>query len=70
FKRGTDMSELASVQWFAEKLRDRTMLGIAIETSALIRAGAIPVGTKLPAIRDLADTLGISPATVSEGTNW
>lgn len=60
------MSELASVQWFAEKLNDRTMRGIAIETSALIRAGAIPVGTKLPAIRDLAYTLGISPATVSE----
>jgi DNA-binding transcriptional MocR family regulator len=60
------MSELASVQWFAEKLSDRTMRGIAIETSALIRAGAIPVGTKLPAIRDLAYTLGISPATVSE----
>ncbi len=60
------MSETASVEWFAEKLSDRTMRGIAIETSALIRAGAIPVGTKLPAIRDLAFTLGISPATVSE----
>lgn len=60
------MSELASVQWFAEKLTDRTMRGIAVETSALIRAGAIPVGTKLPAIRDLAYALGISPATVSE----
>ena len=59
------MNEIASVQWFAEKLGDRTMRGIAIET-ALIRAGAIPVGTKLPAIRDLALTLGISPATVSE----
>jgi DNA-binding FadR family transcriptional regulator len=52
--------------WFAEKITDRTIRGIAIETSALIRAGALPVGTKLPAIRDLAFALGISPATISE----
>jgi len=37
-----------------------------LETSALIRAGALPVGTKLPPIRDLAFALGISPATLSE----
>ena len=37
-----------------------------METSALIRAGALPVGTKLPPIRDLAFALGISPATLSE----
>lgn len=60
------MYENASAQWFAEKLGDKTARGIAIETSALIRGGAIAVGTKLPPIRDLAFALGVSPATVSE----
>ena len=60
------MSEIRDANWFAEKLNDRTIRGLAIETSALIRAGALPVGTKLPAIRDLAFALGISPATISE----
>ncbi|MFJ6321896.1 MULTISPECIES: PLP-dependent aminotransferase family protein [unclassified Rhizobium] len=60
------MSENRDATWFAEKLNDRTIRGIALETSALIRAGALPVGTKLPPIRDLAFALGISPATLSE----
>ncbi len=60
------MSETRDAIWFAEKIADRTIRGIAIETSALIRAGALPVGTKLPPIRDLAFALGISPATISE----
>lgn len=65
-KNGAGMSENRDATWFAEKLTDRTIRGIAIETSALIRAGALPVGTKLPPIRDLAFALGISPATLSE----
>jgi DNA-binding transcriptional MocR family regulator len=60
------MTAVGSCEWFAEKLSERTMRGIAVETSALIRVGALPVGTKLPAIRDLAFVLGISPATISE----
>ncbi|MFP3589162.1 GntR family transcriptional regulator, partial [Paraburkholderia sp. SIMBA_055] len=32
----------------------------------IIRKGILPVGTKLPPVRDLAYTLGISPATISE----
>lgn len=60
------MSETRDANWFAEKLNDRSIRGIALETSALIRAGALPVGTKLPPIRDLAFALGISPATLSE----
>ena len=60
------MNEIRDADWFAQKLNDRTIRGIAIETSAFIRAGALPVGTKLPAIRDLAFALGISPATISE----
>lgn len=60
------MSDAFNSGWFAEKLSDRTIRGIALETSALIRAGALPVGAKLPPIRDLAFSLGVSPATISE----
>jgi DNA-binding transcriptional MocR family regulator len=60
------MDENRDAHWLAEKLTDRTIRGIALETSALIRAGALPVGTKLPPIRDLAFVLGVSPATISE----
>lgn len=60
------MSDAYDSTWFAEKLSDRTIRGIALETSALIRAGALPVGAKLPPIRDLAFSLGVSPATISE----
>ncbi|WP_420963583.1 PLP-dependent aminotransferase family protein [Brucella sp. IR073] len=60
------MHESIAATWLAEKISDRTMRGIALETSALVRAGLLPVGTRLPAIRDIAYELGVSPATVSE----
>ncbi|TGQ46926.1 PLP-dependent aminotransferase family protein [Mesorhizobium sp. M00.F.Ca.ET.216.01.1.1] len=55
-----------NAEWFAGRLGDRTMRGIARETGALIRSGALPVGTKLPPVRDLAFALGVSPATISQ----
>ncbi|MBM1175151.1 aminotransferase-like domain-containing protein [Microvirga arabica] len=60
------MTNDRDAHWFAEKLTDRTIRGISLETRALIRAGALPIGTKLPPIRDLAFALGVSPATISE----
>ncbi len=60
------MDGVIDARWFAEKISDRTIKGIALETSALIRAGLVPVGTRLPAIRDLAFELKVSPATISE----
>lgn len=60
------MDDLYSAKWLAEKIGDRSIRGIALETSALIRAGVLPVGTRLPSIRDLAYELEISPATLSE----
>lgn len=60
------MSDELNASWFAEKIVDRTIKGIALETSALIRAGSLPVGTRLPAIRDIAYELKVSPATISE----
>ncbi|GGB06986.1 GntR family transcriptional regulator [Brucella endophytica] len=53
-------------EWFAQKLQDRTTRGIARDTADIIRKGLLPVGTKLPPVRDLAYTLGVSPATLSE----
>src|SRR4051812_23656468 len=60
------MADSRDAQWFAEKLTDKSIRGIALETGALIRAGALPVGAKLPPIRDLAFALRVSPATISE----
>lgn len=51
--------------WLATQVTDRTAQGIAITTAALIRAGTLGIGAKLPAVRDLALRLGVSPATVS-----
>jgi len=62
------MTDPISAEWLAARLKDRSMRGIAIETGALIRSGAIAVGAKLPSVRDLAFALGVSPATVS--TAW
>lgn len=59
------MPDRYDAHWFADRLGDRTARGIALETGAMIRSGLLPVGTKLPSVRDLAFTLGISPATVS-----
>lgn len=53
-------------EWLAERLSERTARGIAVETSALIRSGVLPIGSQLPTVRDLAFRLGVSPATVSE----
>ncbi|RCS22686.1 PLP-dependent aminotransferase family protein [Phyllobacterium salinisoli] len=60
------MGEIVAADWLAKKINNRTMRGISLETSALVRAGVLPVGTRLPAIRDIAYELGVSPATVSE----
>lgn len=59
------MTSTLDLQWFAERLTDASVKGIAGVTASLIREGQIPVGTHLPSVRDLADVLGISPATVS-----
>ncbi|MET3616347.1 DNA-binding transcriptional MocR family regulator [Rhizobium aquaticum] len=58
--------EIVSAKWLATKIGDRSTRGIALETSALIRAGVLPVGTRLPPIRDIAFELHVSPATISE----
>ncbi|NDL62686.1 aminotransferase class I/II-fold pyridoxal phosphate-dependent enzyme [Acerihabitans arboris] len=59
------MDNALDAGWLAERIPDRTIKGIALETAALIGSGAIPVGARLPAVRDLARLLDVSPATVS-----
>ncbi len=59
-------ADIVSATWLAAKIGDRSTRGIALETSALIRAGVLPVGTRLPPIRDIAFELHVSPATISE----
>lgn len=60
------MTNPITAAWFAEKIGDRSLRGIALETSALIRSGILPVGSRLPSIRDIAYEMGISPATISQ----
>jgi DNA-binding transcriptional MocR family regulator len=60
------MDWIPSVEWLGDRLQDHTARGIAVDTGALIRSGALPIGTRLPTVRALAYRLGISPATVSE----
>jgi len=53
------------LSWLASRLTDVSVKGIAVETAALIHSGEIPLGTQLPPVRDLAEKLGVSPATIS-----
>ena len=55
-------------EWLAKRLSGRNSKGIAVETARLIRTGEIQLGVRLPALRDLAFRMGISPATLS--TAW
>ncbi|MEV1287436.1 PLP-dependent aminotransferase family protein [Micromonospora sp. NPDC049679] len=53
-------------QWLAAQIEEPSARGITATVAALIRAGAIAPGTRLPTVRALALRLGVSPATVSE----
>lgn len=59
------MTGMIDVNWLAAQLKNRTMRGIALDTATLIRSGSIKVGAHLPSVRELAQALNVSPATVS-----
>ena len=49
-----------------DAIEQRNAQGIAAAIGRLITAGDLPVGTRLPTVRELAKELGVSPTTVSE----
>lgn len=49
-----------------QSVDDRSARGIAVSISRLISSGNLPVGTKLPTVRQLSRRLGVSPTTVGE----
>ncbi|GAA1016705.1 GntR family transcriptional regulator [Acrocarpospora pleiomorpha] len=58
-----------SIDGFAKRIASRTASGIANDVRAQIHAGEIRPGTRLPAIRDVARALDVSPTTVQEAWN-
>lgn len=49
----------------AARFHEASAHAIAADLIVMIRNGEIPVGTKLPPVRELAEVLGVSPGTVS-----
>ncbi|MGB8860747.1 MAG: aminotransferase class I/II-fold pyridoxal phosphate-dependent enzyme, partial [Ilumatobacteraceae bacterium] len=50
----------------AVEINDRSARGIAAAVGRLISSGQLPVGTRLPTVRQLSKDLAVSPTTVSE----
>ncbi|WP_343554765.1 aminotransferase class I/II-fold pyridoxal phosphate-dependent enzyme [Pantoea sp.] len=59
------MTQIVDLEWLSEQITDASVKGIAHVASTLIRDGEIAVGMQMPAVRELAERLGVSPATVS-----
>lgn len=59
------MTKDIKIDWFKSRLSDPSTRGIARDMAHLIRSGEIPIGTRLPSVRDLAESMGVSPATIS-----
>ena len=51
---------------FTEAIEDRSARGIAAAVGRMITRGDLAVGTRLPTVRELSKSLGVSPTTVSE----
>ncbi|CAN5501742.1 aminotransferase class I/II-fold pyridoxal phosphate-dependent enzyme [soil metagenome] len=47
-------------------IENRSAQGIAAAIGRLVSAGDLPVGARLPTVRELSKALGVSPTTVSE----
>lgn len=59
------MTQTVDLHWLSSQINDASVKGIALAASTLIRDGQIAIGMQMPAVRDLAEVLGVSPATVS-----
>lgn len=51
---------------FLAAIEDRSARGIAAAVGRMITRGELAVGTRLPTVRELSKSLGVSPTTVSE----
>jgi DNA-binding transcriptional MocR family regulator len=60
---------IESIDDFARHITDRSARGISTAIGRLIRTGALPIGARLPTVRELAGALHTSPTTVSEAWN-
>ncbi|MCZ4059018.1 aminotransferase class I/II-fold pyridoxal phosphate-dependent enzyme [Pantoea sp. LMR881] len=59
------MTHTVDLHWLSSQINEASVKGIALAASTLIREGQIAVGMQMPAVRELAEVLGVSPATVS-----
>lgn len=59
------MTQTVDLHWLSSQINDASVKGIALAASTLIRDGQIAIGMQMPSVRDLAEVLGVSPATVS-----
>ncbi|WP_277975858.1 PLP-dependent aminotransferase family protein [Pantoea endophytica] len=59
------MTQVVDLEWLSQQITDASVKGITHAASTLIRDGQIAVGMQMPAVRELAERLGVSPATVS-----
>ena len=60
------MTDEPDASWLASRLTQRTARGLALDLSQMIRSGLLPVGTKLPTVRDLSSSLKVNYNTVSK----
>ena len=61
-----DTKETTRAVDLAEHIDDRSARGIAAAVGRLITSGELPIGSRLPTVRELSRSLGVSPTTVSE----
>ncbi|GAA0579533.1 aminotransferase class I/II-fold pyridoxal phosphate-dependent enzyme [Paractinoplanes ferrugineus] len=54
------------IELIAGAVEDRSARGIAAALGRLVSTGSLPAGARLPTVRDVARSLGVSPTTVSE----
>lgn len=59
------MPQKLTVAHLYESLKGLSIQDITMEMTALIHSGAIPVGSRLPPVRQLAEALGMSPSSIS-----
>ncbi|MGL4858145.1 MAG: aminotransferase class I/II-fold pyridoxal phosphate-dependent enzyme [Enterobacteriaceae bacterium] len=52
-------------RWLASRITDYSSRGIALKVSELVHSGEIAPGSYLPPVRELAEQLGVSPASIS-----